>query len=112
MGDVQVFREKIAYPEVDATDYGLSLCFDVSSGTGDLSSVSMVVHMTNANFKIPALNLFAYVDEAQTTICLAMSTLTNDVNIIGNFQQQNNRMVYDVVNKRIGFKAMDCSTLT
>ena len=97
---------------MDGSDYGLSLCYDVSSVRGDPSFPSMVVHMTNADFVILAPNLFVYVDEAMTTICLAMSSMQDDFNIIGSMQQENNHIVYDVVNQRMGFKAMDCTTMT
>lgn len=66
--------------------------------------------MTNVDFEIPVSNLFVFVDSSEQTVCLAMA-LSAQFSIIGNIQQQNNIIVYDVVNKRIGFQAFDCATL-
>jgi hypothetical protein len=78
----------------------LNLCYDVSGvSASSVTFPGLVVHMTNVDFEIPV-----------SSVCLAMA-LSDQFSIIGNIQQQNNIIVYDVVNKRIGFQAFDCATL-
>jgi hypothetical protein len=89
----------------------LNLCYDVSGvSASSVTFPGLVVHMTNVDFEIPVSSLFVFVDTSEQTVCLAMA-LSDQFSIIGNIQQQNNIIVYDVVNKRIGFQAFDCATL-
>ncbi|KAG0592413.1 hypothetical protein M758_1G244800 [Ceratodon purpureus] len=105
------FRRQISYSEVDASTYGLNLCYDVSSvSASSLTLPAMVVHFTNVDLEVPVSNLFSYVDNAEQTICLTMAP-SDQFSIIGNIVQQNNLIVYDVVNRRVGFQAFDCATL-
>lgn len=105
------FRRQIAYPETSAAPYGLSLCYDISGvDPSTLTFPGMVVHLTNFDFAIPMTNLFVSVDNSGQTVCLAMGP-SDQFSIIGNIQQQNNLIVYDVVNLRIGFQAVDCSAV-
>ncbi|XP_024370145.1 aspartic proteinase nepenthesin-1 [Physcomitrium patens] len=104
-------RRQISYPEADPTPYGLNLCYDISSvSASSLTLPSMTVHLTNVDFEIPVSNLWVLVDNFGETVCTAMST-SDQFSIIGNVQQQNNLIVTDVANSRVGFLATDCSTL-
>jgi len=110
------FRRQISYPEVSASQYGLSLCYDVSGVAQDsLTFPDMVVGLANnIQFEIPAENLWAVVDDSGNTICLAMASSGSSaqtLTIIGNIQQQNVLIVYDGVNQRVGFQATQCNTL-
>ncbi|KAG0591016.1 hypothetical protein KC19_1G142900 [Ceratodon purpureus] len=113
---IAAFRQQIPYPEVDPSQYGsaFSLCYDVSSVSDaeSLTLPAMVVHMTNVDFTIPDLNLYTYVDESEQTVCLMMDQSDQALSIIGNVQQQDNLIVYDLVNRRIGFQPFDCAALT
>lgn len=107
----QELRRQISYPEADPTPYGLNLCYDISSvSASSLTLPSMTVHLTNVDFEIPVSNLWVLVDNFGETVCTAMST-SDQFSIIGNVQQQNNLIVTDVANSRVGFLATDCSTL-
>lgn len=107
----QAFRQQNAYPEVDASPYGLNLCYDVSDiPSSRLIFPDMVVHMRNVDYEIPVPNLFVYVDNSGSPVCLAMGP-ADDFSIIGNIQQQNNLIVFDVVNQRIGFQPITCDRL-
>jgi len=106
---MQAFRQQVAYPEVDASPYGLNLCYDVSN-VSTLTFPEMVVHMRNVDYEIPVPNLFVYVDNSGSPVCLAMGP-ADDFSIIGNIQQQNNLIVFDVENQRVGFQAIQCDML-
>ncbi|KAG0629895.1 hypothetical protein M758_1G137800 [Ceratodon purpureus] len=110
---IAAFRQQIPYPEVDPSPYRLSLCYDVSSvsDASNFTLPAMVVHMTNVDFTIPEFNLYI-LDESEQTVCLMMDQSDQALSIIGNVQQQDNLIVYDLVNRRIGFQPFDCSTLT
>lgn len=108
---MQAFRQQISYPEVDASPYGLNLCYDVSGVSASaLTFPEMVVHMRNVDYEIPVANLFVYVDNSGSPACLAMGP-ADDFSIIGNIQQQNNLIVFDVANQRVGFEATQCDAL-
>ena len=67
----------------------------------------MVVHFTDVDFEIPMPNLWVLVEDTGSVVCLAMAE-SEQFSIIGNIQQQNNLIVYDVVNQRVGFKPVRC----
>ena len=69
----------------------------------------MQVHFTDVDFEIPLANLWVLVEETAPVVCLAMAG-SEQFSIIGNIQQQNNRIVYDVVNRRVGFKPVRCDS--
>ncbi|KAG0619632.1 hypothetical protein M758_4G153600 [Ceratodon purpureus] len=103
------FREQISYPETNAGSYFLDLCYDISNAAADgsLNLPSMVVHFTDVDFEIPMPNLWVLVEDTGSVVCLAMAE-SEQFSIIGNIQQQNNLIVYDVVNQRVGFKPVRC----
>jgi len=103
---MQAFRQQIAYPEVDSSTYDLNLWYDVSAAsTSTLTLPEM--HMRNVDYEIPIPNLFIYVDNSGSLVCLAMGP-ADDFSIIGNIQQRNNLIVFDVANQRVGFQATQC----
>ena len=105
----QAFRDQISYAEVNASAYSLDLCYDISNlrRHESLKLPSMVVHFTDVDFDIPLVNLWVLVEESGSVLCLAMGT-NAQFSIIGNIQQQDNLVVYDVANRRIGFKSVQC----
>lgn len=108
---MQSFRQQIAYPEVDASAYGLNLCYDITNvPASSVTFPNMMVHMRNLDFEIPVSNLFMYVDNSGSPVCLVMGP-ADDFSIIGNIQQQNNLIVFDIANQRVGFQAAPCDLL-
>lgn len=57
----------------------------------------------------PGILYFVKKDGSQ--VCLAMASLSyeDQVGIIGNYQQKNQRVVYDTVGSRLGFAKEPCS---
>lgn len=67
----------------------------------------MVFKFQGADFQMRGENLFVLVDTSATTLCLAMGG-SQGFSIIGNIQQQNHLVVYDLEAKKIGFATADC----
>jgi hypothetical protein len=110
----QTFQSQITYPlatppEGWPTDF---LCYDISgvSDPSTLSFPSMVVHMTNVDLETDGTTVLF--EQIETGVaCLMMSSTTQTLSIIGNVQQRDHLIVYDVVNQQVGFQAMDCGSL-
>jgi hypothetical protein len=67
----------------------------------------MVFKFQGADFQLLAENLFVLVDNSATTLCLAMGG-SQGFSIIGNIQQQNHLVIYDLEAKKIGFGVAKC----
>lgn len=107
------FQSQITYPIATPpqgwpTDL---LCYDISgvSDPSTLSFPSVVVHMTNVDLETDGATVFEQIETG--VACLIMSTTTQTLSIIGNVQQRDHLIVYDVVNQQVGFQAMDCGSL-
>jgi len=70
----------------------------------------MEIHLDGAHLRLPQSNTFVTVEENIT--CLAFVSAEGfPFAIIGNIQQQNFDIVYDLKNKRIGFQPADCARM-
>jgi hypothetical protein len=97
---------------------GMDLCYNL---TGVLNPVlpSAVLHFAeSANYSCSAENLFMYMDEGETILCLAMlsrDTYTDSgfssYNIIGNVMQQNHQLIFDKGRSRLGFTSTNCASV-
>ncbi|OAY42977.1 probable aspartyl protease At4g16563 [Manihot esculenta] len=97
---------------------GLRPCFDISDGKSVIVPELIFKFKGGAKMKLPLANYFAFVDMG--VICL---TIVSDnagapggpnggegpAIILGNFQQQNFYMEYDLENERFGFKQQSCA---
>ncbi|KAG6557535.1 hypothetical protein Mapa_000809 [Marchantia paleacea] len=100
----------IKYPQVDGSPIGLDLCYDLS-GVSNPTFPSVTLQFQGVDLTLPANNLFLQVDDHGTS-CLAFLG-TSDLTIVGNIQQQNFYVLYDVANERVGFSPVDsCANLT
>ena len=110
---LQYLKNLITYPQVDGTPYSLDLCYSVAgvtspafptmafqfSGTDSTTSVYLSLSQSNLFVQIDAQNPDIY--------CLAMAS-TRQFSIIGNIQQSDHHIEYDVANKRIGWATTTC----
>ncbi len=103
---MQALRAALTYPIVSGAPYGLDLCFS-TRGMAELTLPDMVFHFTNADFVLEPQNLFFMVDTAGTVACLAMAGNTG-LSILGNIQQQDHLIVYDLDEAQIGFQSTSC----
>ncbi|KAL3684288.1 hypothetical protein R1sor_002310 [Riccia sorocarpa] len=99
----------IKYPQVDARQYGLDLCYDLSKVEQPVLP-AVTFQFQGVDVVLPPNNVFLTVDEKGTT-CLAFAG-TSDLSIFGNIQQQNFYYLYDVANERVGIAPVDsCAKL-
>ncbi|CAL5005082.1 unnamed protein product [Urochloa decumbens] len=84
-------------------------CYTVTTPVGALKPEvpKLVLHLDGATLDLPREN---YVLEVQDKICLAFGE-GQDMTIIGNFQQQNLHVLYDLANNKLSFVPAQCDKL-
>ncbi|CAN6211845.1 unnamed protein product [Urochloa humidicola] len=90
---------------------GLDLCFALPSRTSSPPAMpSMTLHFDGADMVLPAEN---YMMSDSGLWCLAMQNQTPGVlpNILGNYQQQNLHILYDIRHETLSFVPAKCSML-
>ncbi|KAL3697865.1 hypothetical protein R1sor_011941 [Riccia sorocarpa] len=97
-------KSAVKYPQVDSSQIGLDFCFDLS-GVASPILPSITLQFQGVDLLLPPNNVFLQVDDAGTT-CLAFAG-TSDFTIVGNIQQQNTYLLYDIANERVGFAPVD-----
>lgn len=104
------FEAQISYPRVDLPPLGP--CYNVS-GVGDVKLPEFSITFTDgAVWRFPAKNYFIQLDPEDAVVCLAiMGTPLGSLSILGNYQQQNFHILYDVDNSRLGFAPMTCAAI-
>ncbi|KAG0578918.1 hypothetical protein KC19_4G060100 [Ceratodon purpureus] len=103
---LKAYQSFVKYPMVDGSAYGLDMCFNIA-GVANPSVPDMVFKFQGADYELLAQNLFVLVDASATTLCFAMGG-SQGFSIIGNIQQQNHLVIYDLEAKKIGFAIADC----
>ena len=97
---------------------GMDLCYNLT-GVSNPVLPSVVLHFAgSADYSCTAENLFMYMDERETILCLAMlsrDTYTDSgfssYNIIGNVMQQNHQLIFDKGRSRLGFTSTNCASI-
>ncbi|CAL5072355.1 unnamed protein product [Urochloa decumbens] len=86
------------------------LCFALPSPTSAPPVMpSMTLHFDGADMALPSES---YMMQDSGVWCLAMQNQTDgEVNILGNYQQQNMHILYDVGKETLSFAPTKCSTL-
>ncbi|TKW10718.1 hypothetical protein SEVIR_6G185000v4 [Setaria viridis] len=103
-------RSAIPLPAMNDTDIGLDTCFPWPPPPNVTVTVpDFVFHFDNANMTLPPEN---YMLIASTTgyLCLAMAP-SGVGTIIGNYQQQNLHILYDVANSFLSFVPAPCDII-
>ncbi|GJN00609.1 hypothetical protein PR202_ga17802 [Eleusine coracana subsp. coracana] len=107
----RAFKTHIHLPVVDASEVGGRLCFSLPDGTDEkkVPVPKLVFHFAGADMDLPRENYF-YVFEADAFMCLMILSNAegDDTTTIGNFQQQNMHIVYDVQNNKLLFAPAQC----
>ncbi|KAJ7542564.1 hypothetical protein O6H91_09G000800 [Diphasiastrum complanatum] len=91
------------------TNLPLELCFNITGIAAD-GIPGITFHFKGADYQMALENYFLSVDNAGTS-CLSIAP-SDMIYIIGNLQQQNIHVVYDLENFQIGFVPTDCSEIT
>ena len=101
----------VTLPTTDGSDStGLDLCFELPSSTSSPPAMpSMTLHFDGADMVLPAES---YMMSDSDLWCLAMQNQTDGgLSILGNYQQQNMHILFDVGGGRLSFQNADCSTI-
>ncbi|ESW14104.1 hypothetical protein PHAVU_008G253400 [Phaseolus vulgaris] len=89
----------------------LDTCFNLT-GYDEVSTPTISLHFEdNAELKVDATGTFYVVKEDASQVCLAIASLSNayDTAIIGNYQQRNQRVIYDTKQSKVGFAGEQCN---
>ncbi|CAN6183625.1 unnamed protein product [Urochloa humidicola] len=89
---------------------GFDLCFSLPSlKSAPPAMPSMTLHFDGADMVLPSDN---YMMHDSGVWCLAMQNQTDgEISILGNYQQQNMHILYDVGRETLSFAPTKCSTL-
>ncbi|KAG8042962.1 hypothetical protein GUJ93_ZPchr0007g5286 [Zizania palustris] len=103
----------VTLPVTDGSDTtGLDLCFALPSPTSSTPPAtlpSMTLHFDGADMVLPVEN-YMILDSGMW--CLAMVSQTDGAqSTLGNYQQQNLHILYDVQAETLSFAPAECSTL-
>lgn len=102
------FDSKIPYARGEFSP--LELCYNVS-GVAEVKLPEFSFHFGDgAVWKFPVENYFIQPDPEESVVCLAvLMTPAGSLSILGNYQQQNFHVMYDVEESRLGFAPMACA---
>jgi hypothetical protein len=96
------------YPRTEAVP-GLDLCF--AGSNAQLPNVpTLTFHFAGADMVLPVTNYFIFIESSQA-YCLSISQ-SPDMTVLGSIQQQNFQVLYDTVNRQIGFVPRVCTGVT
>lgn len=98
----------MVYPRTEAVP-GLDLCF--AGSNAQLPNVpTLTFHFEGADMVLPVSNYFIFIESSQA-YCLSISQ-SPDMTVLGSIQQQNFQVLYDTVNRQIGFVPRVCTGVT
>ncbi|OAY63343.1 Aspartic proteinase nepenthesin-2 [Ananas comosus] len=105
----QAVIDLVTLPRVNGTFDALDLCFVLPS-SGQLPDMpDMTLHFDGADMRLQKENYMIVVPESGL-ICLAMiASLT--LSILGNYQQQNMQILYDLESSTLSFEPAQCDVL-
>ncbi|CAI8601454.1 unnamed protein product [Vicia faba] len=89
----------------------LDTCFNLT-GIEEVSIPTLSMHFEdNVDLNVDAAGILYMVKDDTSQVCLALAGLSdeNDMAIIGNYQQRNQRVIYDSKQSKIGFAVEECS---
>eukprot|EP01018_Ginkgo_biloba_P014247 Gb_03448 [translate_table: standard] len=82
-------------------------CFHISS-VDDINIPLITLHFqNNADLSLTSVHILYPADD--TTMCFAFAPSSSGRSVIGNFQQQNLKFVYDIPNARLGISTLECN---
>ncbi|CAN6312988.1 unnamed protein product [Urochloa humidicola] len=99
------FVEQASLPMFNATSMSVSqLCFAVPTGKSP-DVPKLVLEFEGATVELPREN---YMFDIEGATCLAVNGGGGDMTIIGNYQQQNTHVLYDLANNQLSFVPAQC----
>ncbi|KAJ1700119.1 hypothetical protein LUZ63_008631 [Rhynchospora breviuscula] len=105
----KAFTSQMQLPVADGSAVGLDLCFSAPSDTSSIAVPKFILHFDNADLDLPADN-YMTLDSSSGLLCLTVMG-SRGMSILGNFQQQNYQILYDVENENLSFMPTQCDQL-
>nr|XP_010908060.1 aspartic proteinase nepenthesin-1-like [Elaeis guineensis] len=106
----QAFSSQVNLPSVDGSDFGFDLCFQLSSNSSSFKAPKLVFHFDGADLDLPQENYFVVQDPVSGVVCLMLMSNTG-LSVLGNFQQQNILVVYDLESEQLLFRTAQCDQM-
>ncbi|XP_016176680.1 aspartyl protease family protein At5g10770 [Arachis ipaensis] len=88
----------------------LDTCFNLT-GYEEVNIPSIRLYFEEVSMNVDVSGILYVVKEDASRVCLALASLSDeyDTPIVGNYQQRNQRVIYDTKNNRLGFAADPCT---
>ncbi|KAG2729515.1 hypothetical protein I3843_01G248800 [Carya illinoinensis] len=89
----------------------LDTCFNLS-GYSEVNIPTLKLHFEgNAELNVDVTGILYVVKSDASQVCFAVASLSyeDEVGIVGNYQQKNQRVVYDIKQSELGFAGETCS---
>lgn len=89
----------------------LDTCFNLS-GYDEVNIPTIKLHFEgNAYLTVDVTGILYFVKTDASQVCLALASLSyeDEIGIIGNYQQKNQRVIYDTKQSKLGFAGETCS---
>ncbi|KAJ8492350.1 hypothetical protein OPV22_014071 [Ensete ventricosum] len=105
----KAFLSQMQLPVADGSEIGLDLCFLAPSASSSVEVPKLVFHFDGADLHLPAEN-YMIMDSSDGSLCLTIMP-SSGLSILGNFQQQNLQILYDLRSKMLSFVPTQCDQL-
>lgn len=106
----EFLKQFTGYPQAPRFSI-LDTCFNLS-GYDEVNIPTMTMHFEgDAELTVDVQGIFYFVKTDASQVCLALASLMyeDEIGIIGNYQQRNNRVVYNTAESTLGFAKETCS---
>lgn len=111
----EAFKKKIkGYPMVEVEEEGLvplKLCYNVSGFEAIELPDFGIMFEDGAVWDFPVENYFIEIEPGGVACLAILGTPHSALSIIGNYQQQNFHILYDLKNSRLGFAPVNCADI-
>ncbi|XP_031498149.1 aspartic proteinase nepenthesin-1 [Nymphaea colorata] len=105
----KAFIKGIDLPVADSSAVGLDLCFTSPSTAKTVEVPALTFHFQGGHLDLPGNNYFI-LDDSTGLFCLAMMP-SSGMSILGNIQQQNFHILYDLHKNMVTFTPAQCDQL-
>ncbi|CAM0913865.1 unnamed protein product [Alopecurus aequalis] len=115
---LEAFVSQVSLPVVNASDTRGKMCFSTAPGADpkEVPVPKLILHLEGADWDLPRENYVLDIEDQDGTgggLCLVLGSSgeSNNMTIIGNFQQQNMHIVYDLAANNMVFAPASCDKL-
>ncbi|XP_042405198.1 aspartic proteinase nepenthesin-1-like [Zingiber officinale] len=105
----RAFLNQVQLPVADGSDVGLDVCFSLPAESSSVEVPKLTFNFDGADLDLPAEN-YIIADSSTGLLCLTIMG-SRGLSIIGNFQQQNLHVLYDLKEEALSFVSAQCDTL-